>query len=83
MTDEMPALANENKLKAGAQNVEFLKGHIASIPLPDNSVDVIISNCVMNLSADKEPRLARGLSRPDYASTKRATPSRWQASAST
>ena len=54
MTDEMLALANENKAKAGATNVEFLKGHIESIPLPDNSVDVIISNCVINLSADKD-----------------------------
>jgi arsenite methyltransferase len=53
MTDEMLALANENKRKAGATNVEFLKGEIESIPLPDNSVDVIISNCVINLSADK------------------------------
>ena len=53
MTDEMLALANENKRKAGAQNVEFLKGEIEQIPLPDNSVDVIISNCVINLSADK------------------------------
>ncbi len=54
MTDEMLALADENKRKAGAENVEFLKGEIESIPLPDNSVDVIISNCVINLSADKE-----------------------------
>jgi len=54
MTDEMLALANENKRKAGAENVEFLKGHIESIPLPDNTVDVIISNCVINLSADKD-----------------------------
>jgi SAM-dependent methyltransferase len=54
MTDEMLALANENKRKAGAENVEFLKGHIEAIPLPDNSVDVIISNCVVNLSADKD-----------------------------
>ncbi len=53
MTDEMHALANENKRKAGVQNVEFLKGEIENIPLPDNSVDVIISNCVINLSADK------------------------------
>lgn len=53
MTDEMLALANENKRKAAAQNVEFLKGEIESIPLPDASVDVIISNCVINLSADK------------------------------
>ena len=54
MTDEMLALSNENKRKAGAENVEFLKGEIESIPLPDNSVDVIISNCVINLSADKD-----------------------------
>jgi SAM-dependent methyltransferase len=54
MTDEMLALANENKRKAGAQNVEFLKGEIEHIPLADNSVDVIISNCVINLSADKD-----------------------------
>jgi len=54
MTDEMLALANENKRKAGAENVEFLKGEIESIPLPDNMVDVIISNCVINLSADKD-----------------------------
>jgi arsenite methyltransferase len=53
MTDEMLALANENKRKAGAVNVEFLKGEIENIPLPDNSVDIIISNCVINLSADK------------------------------
>jgi len=53
MTDEMLALANENKRKAGIENVEFLRGEIESIPLPDNSVDVIISNCVINLSADK------------------------------
>src|SRR5208282_503175 len=54
MTDEMLALANENKRKAGAENVEFLKGEIERIPLPDNSIDVIISNCVINLSADKD-----------------------------
>jgi arsenite methyltransferase len=53
MTDEMLALANENKQRAGVTNVEFLKGEIENIPLPDNSVDVIISNCVINLSADK------------------------------
>ena len=53
MTDEMLALANENKRKAGAKNVEFLKGEIEQIPLPDASVDVIISNCVINLSGDK------------------------------
>ena len=53
MTDEMLALANENKRKAGVENVEFLKGEIEHIPLPDNSVDVVISNCVINLSADK------------------------------
>jgi arsenite methyltransferase len=54
MTDEMLALANENKRKARADNVEFLQGEIEDIPLPDNSVDVIISNCVINLSADKD-----------------------------
>jgi arsenite methyltransferase len=54
MTDEMLALANENKRKAVAQNVEFLRGEIENIPLPENSVDVIISNCVINLSADKQ-----------------------------
>ena len=54
MTDEMLALANENKRKAGADNVEFLKGEIENIPLPDNTVDVIISNCVINLSGDKQ-----------------------------
>src|SRR5690349_18423026 len=54
MTDEMLALARENQQKAGATNVEFLKGTIESIPLPDNSVDVIISNCVINLSGDKD-----------------------------
>src|SRR5947207_4950449 len=54
MTDEMLALARANQKKAGVQNVEFLKGEIESIPLPDNSVDVIISNCVINLSSDKD-----------------------------
>ena len=54
MTDEMLALAEANKRKAGAENVEFLKGEIEQIPLPDSSVDVIISNCVINLSADKD-----------------------------
>jgi predicted TPR repeat methyltransferase len=54
MTDEMLALANANKRKSGIENVEFLKGEIESIPLPDDSVDVIISNCVINLSADKD-----------------------------
>jgi arsenite methyltransferase len=58
MTDEMLALANENKRAAGAENVEFLKGEIEHIPLPDASVDVIISNCVINLSADKSRVLA-------------------------
>jgi SAM-dependent methyltransferase len=53
MTDEMLALARENQRQAGAVNVEFLKGEIENIPLPDNSVDVVISNCVINLSADK------------------------------
>lgn len=54
MTDEMLALARENQRKAGVDNVEFLKGEIEKIPLPDNSVDVIISNCVINLSGDKD-----------------------------
>ncbi len=54
MTDEMLALARENQRKAGVHNVEFLKGEIEKIPLPDNSVDVIISNCVINLSGDKD-----------------------------
>src|SRR5271166_4165757 len=54
MTDDMLALARENQEKAGAKNVEFLKGEIEQIPLPDNSVEVIISNCVINLSADKD-----------------------------
>jgi SAM-dependent methyltransferase len=53
MTDDMLALARENQRQAGAVNVEFLKGEIENIPLPDNSVDVVISNCVINLSADK------------------------------
>jgi SAM-dependent methyltransferase len=54
MTDDMLALARENQRKAGATNVEFLKGTIEAIPLPDNSVDVLISNCVINLSVDKD-----------------------------
>lgn len=54
MTDEMLALARENQRKAGSENVEFLKGEIENIPLPDDSVDVVISNCVINLSADKD-----------------------------
>jgi SAM-dependent methyltransferase len=54
MTDEMLALANENKRKAGIENAEFLPGEIEKIPLPDNSVDVVISNCVINLSGDKD-----------------------------
>ena len=54
MTDEMLAIAEENRRKSGLQNVEFLKGEIEHIPLPDNSVDVIISNCVINLSGDKD-----------------------------
>jgi ubiquinone/menaquinone biosynthesis C-methylase UbiE len=58
MTDDMLALARENQRKAGVTNVEFLKGEIEDIPLPDNSVDVIISNCVINLSADKDRVLA-------------------------
>jgi ubiquinone/menaquinone biosynthesis C-methylase UbiE len=58
MTDEMLELAQENQRKAGLTNVEFLKGEIEQIPLPDASVDVIISNCVINLSADKDRTLA-------------------------
>ena len=58
MTDEMLALARENQAKSGLTNVEFLKGEIERIPLPDNSVDVIISNCVINLSADKDRVIA-------------------------
>jgi len=54
MTDEMLALARDNQRRAGVGNVEFLKGEIEHIPLPDNSVDVVISNCVINLSADKD-----------------------------
>ena len=54
MTDEMLSLAEENKRKSGLSNVEFLRGEIENIPLPDNSVDVIVSNCVINLSADKD-----------------------------
>jgi SAM-dependent methyltransferase len=58
MTDEMLALARENQAKSGLTNVEFLRGEIEHIPLPDNSVDVVISNCVINLSADKDQVLA-------------------------
>ena len=58
MTDDMLALANANKARAGATNVEFLRGHIEEIPLPSNTVDVIISNCVINLSGDKRKTLA-------------------------
>src|SRR6058998_775593 len=58
MIDEMLALANENKRRAGAENAEFLKGEIEDIPLPDASVDVIISNCVINLSGDKRKVLS-------------------------
>jgi ubiquinone/menaquinone biosynthesis C-methylase UbiE len=54
MTDEMLALANENKRKSGLTNVEFLKGEIENIPLPADSVDVVVSNCVINLSGDKD-----------------------------
>ena len=67
MTDEMLELARENQRKAGAENVEFLKGTIEEVPLPDASVDVIISNCVINLSADKRTvfREAMRVLRPD------------------
>jgi len=60
MTDEMLLLARENQKKSGVTNVEFLKGEIEKIPLPDNSVDVIISNCVINLSGDKDSVLREG-----------------------
>src|SRR2546428_6159162 len=61
MTDEMLALARENQRKSGVENAEFLKGEIEAIPLPDASVDVIISNCVINLSADKDRVFAEAL----------------------
>src|SRR5438093_10890546 len=61
MTDEMLALARENQRKAGVQNVEFLKGEIENVPLPDESVDVVISNCVINLSGDKDRVFAEAL----------------------
>jgi len=61
MTDDMLALARENQRKAGVENVEFMKGEIENIPLPGNSVDVIISNCVINLSADKDKVLREAL----------------------
>lgn len=61
MTDDMLALARENQRKAGVENVEFLKGEIENIPLPDNSVDVIISNCVINLSTDKDKVLREAI----------------------
>jgi arsenite methyltransferase len=61
MTDEMLALARDNQRKAGVENVEFLKGEIENIPLPDNCVDVIISNCVINLSGDKDRVLREAL----------------------
>jgi arsenite methyltransferase len=66
MTDEMVALARENQRKAGIDNVEFLKGEIENIPLPDNSIDVIISNCVINLSGEKDQvlREAFGVLKP-------------------
>ena len=63
MTDEMLELARENQRKAGVANVEFLKGEMEDIPLPDQAVDVVISNCVINLSADKGRVLARGFPR--------------------
>jgi ubiquinone/menaquinone biosynthesis C-methylase UbiE len=62
MTDEMLALANENKKEAGATNVEFLKGYIEEVPLPSSTVDVVISNCVINLSSDK-PRVFAEMAR--------------------
>jgi SAM-dependent methyltransferase len=67
MTDDMLALARENQLKAGVENVEFLEGEIESIPLPDCSVDVVISNCVINLSADKSRLLREAFRVPEAA----------------
>ena len=64
MTDEMLALAQTNAAEAGATNVEFLKGHIEAIPLPAESIDVVISNCVVNLAADKPRGLRRDRARP-------------------
>jgi arsenite methyltransferase len=61
MTDEMLEMAERNRAEAGIENVRFLKGHIEEIPLPDNSVDVIISNCVINMSADKDQVLREAL----------------------
>ncbi|WP_245741332.1 methyltransferase domain-containing protein [Propionispira arboris] len=60
MTDEMLAVAKENKARSGISNAEFLKGHIEAIPLIDNAIDVIISNCVINLSGDKDKVLQEG-----------------------
>jgi SAM-dependent methyltransferase len=62
MTDEMLALARRNQAEAGVENAEFLRGHLEDVPLPDNSVDVVISNCVVNLSADK-PQVLREAAR--------------------
>ena len=72
MTDEMLDLARENQRHAGVDNVEFLKGDIQSIPLPDASVDVVISNCVINLAPDKHQVLAGALEETDYAEKLRA-----------
>ena len=64
MTDEMLDLARANAAQAGVENVEFIKGYLEELPLPDASVDVVISNCVINLAADKTVVLARGRARP-------------------
>ena len=61
MTDEMLALAEKNKAEAGVENVEFIKGHIEDVPLPDDHVDVVISNCVINLSTDKAKVISEAL----------------------
>ena len=72
MTDEMLALARANAAAAGVENAEFLKGYLEEIPLPDATVDVVISNCVINLAADKQQVLARGRARARPAGASRS-----------
>ncbi|HML35207.1 methyltransferase domain-containing protein [Sporomusa sphaeroides] len=90
MTDEMLAAARANQARAGITNAEFIKGHIEAIPLPDRTVDVIVSNCVINLSGDKDQVLAEayrvlkpgGRCRPASSKTwppgQAASPGRWK-----